>query len=117
MTVENYIETFPENIQALLKQMRAIIKENAPEAEESIAYQMPAYKINGRPLVHFAGYKNHIGFYGIPTGHAKFEKELSIFKQGKRSIQLPLDKPLPLDLIARIVKYRAEANSIHNKKE
>jgi uncharacterized protein YdhG (YjbR/CyaY superfamily) len=117
MTVEKYIETFPENVQALLKQMRSIIKENAPEAEESFAYQMPAYKTYGKPLVYFAGFKNHIGFYATPTGHAEFEKELSIYKQGKGSVQFPLDKPLPLDLIARIVKYRIEANSVHKKKK
>jgi uncharacterized protein YdhG (YjbR/CyaY superfamily) len=116
MTVENYIETFPENVQALLKQMRAIITENAPDAEESIAYQMPAYKTNGKPLVYFAGFKNHIGFYATPTGHAEFKKELSIYKQGKGSVQFPLDEPLPLDLIARIVKYRIEVNSVHKKK-
>ena len=111
-TVDNYIKTFPENVQILLKQIRATIKENAPEAEESIAYQMPAYKTNGKPLVYFAGFKNHIGFYATPTGHAQFEKELSKYKQGKGSVQFPLDKPIPLTLIARIVKFRVEGNSI-----
>jgi uncharacterized protein YdhG (YjbR/CyaY superfamily) len=116
MTVDNYIKSFPENVQELLNQIRAIIKENAPEAEESFAYQMPAYKTNGKPLVYFAVFKNHIGFYATPTGHAKFEKELSKYKQGKGSVQFPLDKPMPLYLIARIVKFRVEENSIHKKK-
>jgi uncharacterized protein YdhG (YjbR/CyaY superfamily) len=116
-TVDNYINTFPENVQILLKQIRAIIKENVPEAEESIAYQMPAYKINGKPLVYFAGFKNHIGFYATPTGHAQFERELSKFKQGKGSVQFPLDKPIPLNLIARIVKFRVEENFIKKIKK
>ena len=116
MTVDNYIKSFPENVQELLKQIRTIIKENAPEAEESFAYQMPAYKTNGQPLIYFAGFKKHIGFYATPTGHAKFEKELSKYKQGKGSVQFPLDKPMPLNLITRIVKFRVEENSIHKKK-
>jgi uncharacterized protein YdhG (YjbR/CyaY superfamily) len=116
-TVDNYIKTFPENVQILLKQIRATIKENAPEAEESIGYQMPAYKTNGKPLVYFAGFKNHIGFYATPTGHAQFEKELSKYKQGKGSVQFPLDKPIPLALIARIVIFRVEENSIKKQKK
>ena len=115
-TVDNYIKSFPENVQVLLNQIRATIKENAPEAEESIAYRMPAYKTNGKPLVYFAGFKNHIGFYATPTGHAQFEKELSKYKQGKGSVQFPLNKPIPLTLIARIVKFRAEKNFIKKKK-
>jgi len=67
---------------------------------------MPAYKIKGKALVYFAGYKNHIGFYATPSGHAEFEKELSVYKQGKGSVQFPIDAPLPVDLVARIVKYR-----------
>jgi uncharacterized protein YdhG (YjbR/CyaY superfamily) len=115
MTVDSYIHSFPENVQFLLKQVRAVIKENAPDAEEGFAYQMPAYRSNGKPLVYFAGFKNHIGFYATPTGHNKFEKELSRYKQGKGSVQFPLDKPLPLDLLASIVRFRAEENSINKK--
>jgi uncharacterized protein YdhG (YjbR/CyaY superfamily) len=117
MTVDSYIKSFPEDVQVLLQQIRAIIRENAPEAEESIAYQMPAYKSAGKPLVYFAGYKNHIGFYATPSGHSIFEKELSKYKQGKGSVQFPLDKPLPFDLIARIVRYRMEENSLKAKKK
>jgi len=110
MIVDSYIKSFPENVQILLKQIRSIIKENAPEATESFAYQMPAYKTNGKPLVYFAGFKNHIGFYATPTGHAEFAKALSIYKQGKGSVQFPLDKPLPITLIGQIVRFRVKEN-------
>ena len=84
MTVDDYIKSFPANIQVRLKQVRNTIKENAPEAEESFSYQMPAYKTNGKPLVYFAGYNNHIGFYATPTGHAQFAEELSNVQTRKR---------------------------------
>ena len=111
-TVEDYIKSFPESVQKLLLQIRKIIRENSPDAVESIAYQMPAYKLNGRPLVYFAGFKNHIGFYATPTGHKRFAKELSKYKQGKGSVQFPLDKPLPAELIRQIVKFRVEENNL-----
>jgi len=110
MTVDNYIVSFPESVRVLLEQVRATIKENAPDAAESIAYQMPAYKTNGKPLVYFAAFKNHIGFYATPTGHSEFAKELSKYKQGKGSVQFPFDKPIPFDLIGRIVKFRVIEN-------
>ncbi len=110
MTVEEYIGSFPEGVRELLKQMRAAILANAPGAEEGIAYQMPAYRLNGKPLVYFAGFKNHIGFYATPTGHAKFAEELSGYRKGKGSVQFPIDKPLPMDLIVRIIKFRVEEN-------
>jgi uncharacterized protein YdhG (YjbR/CyaY superfamily) len=109
-TVDEYLMAFPKEVQILLKQVRKIIRENAPEAVESLAYQMPSYKTNGRPLVYFAGFKNHIGFYATPSGHAEFAKELSTFKQGKGSVQFPLDKPIPFDLIRQIVAFRVEEN-------
>ena len=108
MTVQDYIRSFPEDIQIILEQIRMTIKKNAPDAVESIAYKMPAYKINNKPLVYFAGYKNHVGFYSTPSGHAQFTRELSKYKHGKGSVQFPIDKPIPLDLIARIVKFRVE---------
>lgn len=104
--VEEYIAGFPEAVRVLLEQVRATIKAAAPEAVESISYGMPAYKRNGRPLVYFAGYKKHIGFYATPTGHAAFTEELSKYKQGKGSVQFPVGEPLPLDLISRIVQFR-----------
>jgi uncharacterized protein YdhG (YjbR/CyaY superfamily) len=109
--IDNYISAFPPEVQEILKQIRALIKKTAPEAKESIAYGMPAYKTNGKPLVYFAGYKKHIGFYATPTGHEKFADELSKYKQGKGSVQFPLDKPIPYGLIGRIVAFRKKENS------
>ena len=103
-TVVDYIDSFSGIHRELLMQMRNTIKSEA--AEESISYGMPAYKIKGKALVYFAGYKNHIGFYATPSGHAEFKKELSAYKLGKGSVQFPIDNPLPLDLVARIVAYR-----------
>jgi uncharacterized protein YdhG (YjbR/CyaY superfamily) len=108
--IDNYISAFPSEVQGILKQIRALIMKTAPEAKESIAYGMPAYKTNGKPLVYFAAYKNHIGFYATPTGHEKFADELSKYKQGKGSVQFPLDKPIPYGLIDRIVAFRVAEN-------
>lgn len=109
-TVESYIATFPKEVQEILQQVRLIIQQNAPEAIESIAYKMPAYKYDGKPLVYFAGYKNHIGFYATPTGHTKFAAALSKYKQGKGSVQFPLSEAIPLDLIAQIVLFKVAEN-------
>jgi len=109
-TINEYIAGFPADIQLILNQVRATIQQAAPDAEESIGYGMPAYKLNGRPLVYFAGYKSHIGFYATPTGHSEFAKELSKYKQGKGSVQFPIDQPMPLELIAQIVEFRAIEN-------
>lgn len=108
--IERYIATFPPEVQAVLKQIRALILKTAPEAAESIAYGMPAYKTKGKPLIYFAGYKNHIGLYATPSGHQKFTAELSKYKQGKGSVQFPLDQPIPYSLIERIVLFRKEEN-------
>ena len=108
--VDEYINSFPKSAQTLLKQVRKAIKENAPGAEELIGYGMPAYKLNKKPLVYFAGYANHIGFYATPNGHEKFAKELSKYKQGKGSVQFPIDQPMPIDLIIKIVKFRVTEN-------
>lgn len=113
--VDEYIRSFPEETQELLKQVRNTIRQAAPEVKESISYGMPAYKLNGRPLVYFAGYQNHIGFYATPTGHKKFAGELSKYKQGKGSVQFPIDQPMPLDLIERITKFRAIENVSKSK--
>ncbi|KGO94890.1 iron chaperone [Flavobacterium subsaxonicum] len=110
--IDNYIATFPATTQKLLQQMRETILNAAPNAQESISYGMPAYKLNGKPLVYFAGYKNHIGFYATPTGHKAFEAELSNYKQGKGSVQFPVTEPLPVDLIKRIVVFRAKENNL-----
>jgi uncharacterized protein YdhG (YjbR/CyaY superfamily) len=116
ITVDEYIAAFPKEMQQLLQQVRATIKKAAPAAEEVISYGMPAYKLNGM-LVYFAGYKNHIGFYATPTGHASFKKELSVYKQGKGSVQFPTDQPLPLALITKIVKFRVNENTEKAKKK
>ena len=113
--VETYIKSFPAEVQMVLNQVRETIKANAPEATESMSYGMPAYKTNGRPLVYFAAFKQHIGFYATPTGHTKFLKDLSKYKQGKGSVQFPLDKPMPLALIKRIVVFRVKENLAKSK--
>ncbi|MBW4362096.1 iron chaperone [Flavobacterium taihuense] len=115
-TVDEYISTFPKEIQSLLENVRATIKNKAPEAIESISYGMPTYKTNGKPLVYFAGYKNHIGFYATPTGHTEFANELSNYKQGKGSVQFPVDHPIPYWLIEQIVVFRVKENEQQFKK-
>ncbi|MHC1708613.1 MAG: iron chaperone [Bacteroidales bacterium] len=109
-TVDEYIQAFPEEVQILMQKIRAIILEKAPEAAESIAYGMPAYKTKGKPLVYFAGFKNHIGFYALPSGHARFAQRLSEYKQGKGSVQFPLNKPIPFELIEQITEFRVNEN-------
>lgn len=107
-TVDEYIASFPAETRALLEQVRTVILENAPEAKELISYGMPGYKLNGHPLVYFAGYKHHIGFYATPTGHEAFSERLSVYKQGKGSVQFPIDEPMPLELLRDIVRFRVE---------
>ncbi len=106
-TVDAYIANFPEEVQILLAQVRSTVKQAAPNAEERISYGMPGYYLNGQ-LVFFAAFKNHIGFYATPTGHEAFAKELAKYKQGKGSVQFPLNEPIPLDLIKRIVEFRVK---------
>jgi uncharacterized protein YdhG (YjbR/CyaY superfamily) len=109
-TIDEYIKTFPKDVQGILEKMRQTIREAAPGAVEAISYQMPTFKLNDRNLVHFAAFKSHIGFYPIPSGIEAFKEELSPYKQGKGSVQFPLDKPIPYDLVERIVKYRVKEN-------
>lgn len=109
-SVDDYIKSFPEETQIILEQVRNCVKKAAPKATEGISYSMPAFSLNGH-LVYFAGYKNHIGFYAFPTGHAEFKKELSIYKSGKGSVQFPINEPMPLKLIAKIVKFRVKENN------
>ncbi len=108
-TIDEYIAGFPPDVQKILKKIRETIREAAPGAQETIKYRMPTFLLNGN-LVYFAAFKNHIGFYPIPTGIEKFKKELSVYEQGKGSVQFPLDKPIPYDLITRIVKFRVKEN-------
>lgn len=108
---EEYISFFPEEVQIKLEQIRNTIRIAAPEAAEKISYAIPTFEQNGN-LVHFAGYKNHIGFYPASSGIKNFQKELSAYKCSKGAVQFPLDKPLPLKLIAKIVKFRIKENAI-----
>ncbi|MEZ4774615.1 MAG: DUF1801 domain-containing protein [Bacteroidia bacterium] len=108
--IDTYISEFPEEIQVMLEQIRATIRKAAPEAEEAIKYAMPTFVLNGN-LVHFAAFKNHIGFYPVPSGIKAFEAELSVYKMGKGSVQFPLDKPMPLELIDKIVRFRVVENA------
>jgi len=114
--IETYIQQFPKNVQEILYNIRKLIKDIAPDAEELIVYNMPAYKTNEKPLVYFAAYKNHIGFYATPSGHSEFHNELAKYKQGKGSVQFPLNNPIPYELIERIVKFRVNENNIKKKK-
>ena len=113
-SVSEYIASFPEEIQEKLKLIRATIQKAAPEAEETISYAMPTYKLHGN-LIHFAAYKNHIGLYPAPLALEIFKDELSAYKGSKGAVQFPLSQPIPLSLIERITKYRVESN-IENAK-
>lgn len=115
-SIDEYIAGFPEDIQKKLEQIRATIQKAAPEATERISYAMPTFYLNGN-LIHFAGYKNHIGLYPAPVGIEAFKEELSRYKQAKGSVQLPLDEPLPLALIAKITKFRAAQQKEKTKKK
>lgn len=108
--VEEYIASFPEDVQAVLQQVRATIRKTAPDAEETIKYDMPTYMLNGN-LVYFAGYNKHIGFYPAPVNDEAFTKALASYKTGRGSVQFPLDAPMPLQLITRIVKLRIKQNA------
>lgn len=104
-SIDEYIKTFPEEVQAILQELRKTIRETAPDANEKISYQIPTFYLNGN-LVHFAAYKNHIGFYPGASGIAKFKKEIDKYKNAKGSVQFPIDQPLPFDLVRKIVKFR-----------
>ena len=104
--------TFPEEIQKILEELRATIKASAPDSEEKISYQIPTFTLKGN-LVHFAGSKNHIGFYPGSSGIQAFTNELSLYEGAKGSVKFPIDKPLPLKLISKIVKFRVAENLIN----
>lgn len=107
---DEYIASFEGETKSRLEQIRATIKKAAPEAEESISYGMPAYKLNGKPLVYFGGYKGHIGFYPTPSPLVEFKKELAVYKSSKGAVQFPHNQPLPLDLVTQMVKWRVAEN-------
>ncbi len=106
--IDEYIAGFPKETQKILEQIRVTIKKAVPGVEETISYAIPAFTLKGRYLVYFAGYKNHIGLYPAPRGNEAFKKELSVYKGGKGTVQFPLEKPMPLNLIIKIVKFRVK---------
>ena len=108
-TIDEYISMFPEDVRTILKNLRQTIRDAAPEAQETINYQIPTFTLNGN-LVHFAAFKNHIGFYPTPTGMEAFKDELSAYQGAKGSVRFPIDQPLPFPLIRRIVEYRVKEN-------
>jgi uncharacterized protein YdhG (YjbR/CyaY superfamily) len=107
--IDEYIAGFPKDLQEILQKVRATIREAAPDAEETIKYQIPTFTLKGN-LVHFGAYKKHIGFYPTPTGIEKFKNELSVYESSKGAVQFPLDKPIPFDLVTKIVKFRVKEN-------
>ncbi len=107
--VEEYISLFPQNVRSLLEKIRTTIRKAAPGAEETISYRMPTFRLKGN-LVHFAAFKKHIGFFPTSSGIAKFKHELSVYKGAKGSVQFPFEKPIPYDVIHRIVKFRVQEN-------
>ncbi|MDD5368378.1 MAG: DUF1801 domain-containing protein [Anaerolineaceae bacterium] len=108
-TIDEYIAGFPIEIQKILEKIRETIRKAAPDAQETIKYQMPTFTLNGN-LVHFAAFKQHVGFYPVPSGIEQFKKELSAYKGAKGSVQFPLDQPIPYNLISRIVAFRVKEN-------
>jgi len=107
--IDEYIAGFPNDVQEILQKIRMTIREAVPDAEETIKYRMPTFTLKGN-LVHFAAFKKHIGFYPVPTGIEGFRNELSVYEGGKGSVKFPLDKPIPLDLIGKIVEFRVKEN-------
>jgi len=109
-SMDEYIASFPKNVQQILEQVRLTIKAAAPGAQEKISYQIAAFELNGRNLIHFAGWKNHISLYPVPSGTGSVNKEVSPYMSGKGTLKFPLDKPMPLKLITEIVRYRVADN-------
>ena len=105
-TIDEYISIFPPEVQDKLKMLRKVVRESAPDAGEKIAYRMPTFTLHGKNLVHFAAFKDHIGFFPTSSGVEAFKQELSAYKWSKGTIQFPLDAPVPYELVSRIVKYR-----------
>lgn len=109
--VDEYINGFSGEAKSRMVKIRAVIRKLAPDVVEQMAYGMPGYKLNKKPLVYFGGFKEHIGFYATPSGHKEFEADLAKYKQGKGSVQFPLSEPLPVELIERMVKFRVRENN------
>lgn len=108
--IDEYIAAFPKEVQEILEKIRATIRNAAPDAEETISYQIPAFNLHGSYLIYFAAHKKHIGLYPVQIGNAEFNEELSLYASGKGTAKFPLDKPIPFDLISKIVKFRVKEN-------
>ena len=108
-TIDDYIANYPAPVQAILQEIRHVIHGTAPDAVEAISYGIPTFKLRGKNMVHFGAFKSHIGFYPTPAGAEAFSADLAVYKQGKGSVQFPLDQPMPYDLIRRIVLFRMAA--------
>ena len=117
-SIDEYIGTFPDGVQTILKQVRKTIKTAAPKAEEKISYGIPTFTLNGRYLIYFAGWKHHVSIYPIPVGDEEFNQEIAPYVSGKGTLKFPIDKPIPLKLITKIVKLKVAESSTRtdNKK-
>ena len=122
--VDEYIAGFPADVQERMQALRKTIRKVIPDAEESISYQIPTFKLNGKPVVYFAGFIKHIGFYPVPVGNPEFGDELATYASGKGTAKFPMNQPIPLNLVEKIVKFRvkenqaaAEAKAAKRKKE
>lgn len=113
--IDDYIASFPQEVQVILEKLRQTIRQAAPDATEKISYQMPTFYLNGN-LVHFAAYKNHIGFYPAPSGIVAFQDELTKYKTSKGAIQFPINEALPLALVKKIVAFRVKENLANRRK-
>ena len=109
-TIDEYIASFPSDVQEILQKIRMTIRKAAPDAEETISYEIPTFNLKGKYLIYFAAYKKHIGVYPVPAGDAKLNEELSVYRTGKGTLQFPLNKPIPYNLITKIVKLRVKEN-------
>ncbi|TGM37373.1 iron chaperone [Leptospira biflexa] len=116
VSIDEYIQSFPKEVQTILSKVRKTIQKEAPNATEAIRYAIPTFIQNGN-LVHFAAFKKHLGFYSLPTGNQKFIKEIKKYKHGKGSIQFQYDEPIPYDLIRKIVQFRIKENELNLKKK
>ena len=114
-TIDEFIASFPKDVRIVLEELRRVIRESAQGAEETISYGIPTFDLNGRHLVHFSAYKSHVGFYPTSSGIEAFRKELSPFKTSRGTVQFPLDKPVPFDLVRKIVKFRVKETESKKK--
>ena len=109
-SINEYVSTLPENAQKAMSEIIATIKAKVPNAEEHISYNMPAFKVNGEYFIHFSAWKNHIGMYPIPAGNEAFQKQIELYRSAKSSLNFPLDKPMPIKLIEKVIKFRIAEN-------